>query len=183
MQARTGFPRPHGDCIGHPVRPRLSSKASLPLPISPEDGPLMIGLAEAQWLCIRPFLHACPGIIYVGNETRGRVGLDGAVGCLLAPVTARVRKRELGLSPAWPTGANKASGRAGWLTCRPIRSCPRGLLDSTVGRARERGVRAPKNRGGIPPWGAAGAASAPRSTSWRINGDAPAPARDGRPGP
>ena len=32
----------------------------------------MIGLTDAQWLCIRPFLYACPGI-YVGNETRCRL--------------------------------------------------------------------------------------------------------------
>ncbi len=27
----------------------------------------MIVLTDAPWLCIRPFLHACPGI-YVGKE-------------------------------------------------------------------------------------------------------------------
>ena len=60
--------------------------------------------------------------------------------------------------------------RMAYLQAKPELSAAR--LDSTVGRARERGGRAPK-KGDVPPSVAAGAASAPRSTSWWINGDAP----------
>ena len=66
----------------------------------------------------------------------------------------------------------------------PRRSCPR---RGGTARSCARGGRAPK-RDGISPSVAAGADSAPRSTAWRINGDAPcicaltgAPRRD-RPG-
>ena len=41
-------------------------------------------------------------------------------------------------------------------------------LDSTVVRAHMSAAGTPKTKGQITPWVAAGAASAPRSTSWRI---------------
>ena len=52
---------------------------------------------------------------------------------------------------AWPTGAIRASGRAGWLTCKTSRSCPRRGGTARSGAPQKKG-RAPalgRNRGGF----------------------------------
>ena len=76
------------------------------------------------------------------------------------PAAGRVRERELGLSPSQPRRLVMPDG--------PMRADPdlsAVLLDSTVGRAPAGAAGAPQNRRRIPRAVAAGATSAPRSTS------------------
>ena len=58
----------------------------------------MIVLTDAPWLCIRPFLRACPGI-YMGNETRCRLFV--AARCWMARSGASWRR--------WPSDYGKGN--------------------------------------------------------------------------
>ena len=113
-------------------------------------------MTDRRRLHIPSFLNTCSGL-YVGNATRAVGSWQRcARGCTRAPLSVschRVREEELGLSPL----------------CRLVR--PNNMqaeldlsavcLDSTVGRAQEKGDGSRHSA-------AAGATSAPRSPSWRI---------------
>ncbi len=144
----------------------------------------MTGLTDTQWLCIRPFLHACPGI-YVDNETRCCLFVDAQ--CWMARSGASWRR----LPPAYGKGNSvyrrlaHECKRGVWprrMTYRQAKpELSAGRRDSTVGRARERGGRVPKQ----------GAGSCPRvqprrhqhQDPHRSTGTPPMSAPDGRPAP
>ena len=110
----------------------------------------MIVLTDAQWLCIRPFLHSCSGI-YVGHETRCRLCV--AAWCGMARLGVAWRR--------WPPAYGKGNSvyrrwahgcaRGVWprrmacLQAEPALSA--GLRDSTVGRAHASAAGAPKKQG------------------------------------
>ena len=56
--------------IGHPARPRLSSRLSLSWRVAPRTAP------DAQWRCLPSFLSTCPDI-RVGNEDHCRLFVEG----------------------------------------------------------------------------------------------------------
>ena len=97
-----------------------------------------------------------------------------------APLGGRCRPRtESGTRSiaARPVGAIRASGRAGWPICRPIRSCPpygwtaRSGARTSARRARPSAKALGRSRGGF------------SIQIHSLTGPSPAPVRDGRPAP
>ena len=109
----------------------------------------MIVLTDAQWLCIRPFLRACPGI-YVGNETRCRLFM--AALCWMARSGASWRRLPADYGKGNSIDRRYARGcaqgvwprRMAYLRDEPDLSAVR--LDSTVVRAHVSAAGAPKQK-------------------------------------
>ena len=131
--------------MGHPVRPRLSFRESIPLFPALEDGP-MIGLTDAQWLCICPFLYACPGI-YVGNETRYRLFVAALYWMARLSTSWRrlpsVWEVEIGLSPLPRVRSGRLAAPDSLSTGRS--GTVRGAAGQHRARVRERDRRAQKD--------------------------------------
>ena len=100
-------------------------------------------LTEAQWLCLRPFLQACPGI-YVGNETRCRIfvaarGWRARSGTPWRRWPAAYGKG-IPVYRRWATGCARGvwPRRMAYLQAKPELSA--GRRDSTVGRAPQKKI-------------------------------------------
>ena len=130
-------------------------------------------MPDAQWHCLHSFLSTCPDI-RVGQEEPCRLFVEAARWMARSGTTGRRWPPEYGKWNSVYRRFARGCARGVWPRLmaylqakpEPEPELSAGLLDSTR-RAR------PKRRGWIPPSGVAEAASAPRSTSWRINGDAP----------
>ena len=108
-------------------------------------------MTDTQWLRIRSFLNI---FLYMRRQERawpslrGSVARDGTDGRTWARVAARVREMEFGL---WPLGGRVPPGRLAAPAGLPAGQA--GSIRRTAGqpdraRARERGGRPPKERGG-----------------------------------
>ena len=84
-------------------------------------------LTDAQWICLQPYLHACPSLIRGPCRLQlsfyGSGGLDSPCEHPLAPVAGQVWEVELGFA-GMLLGATGASGRAECNPCRMTRIFP-----------------------------------------------------------
>ena len=141
-------------------------------------------MTDTQWLRIRSFLYACSGI-RVGQDAHGRLCVEALRWMAWMGALGRALPTEYG---------NSVYGRyAAWchwgvwprllahLQAKPDVSAVR--LDSTIVRARERGERAQKERGGSRAGPQPGRLRHPDPHPGGSPGPSSAPARDGRPAP